>query len=202
MHAAERRRRDLAILARYHEKVSRSSYTYRKRGSPKNLIEAVARLHGGKACVQCGSLDNPELHHVNKNWRDYSLSNVQFYCHRCHMAAHHKLRDHHKEHTMSRQRWTSEKLAELRNEVNRLGVDGLITREEVYRQMATQKNKPWFGMSPYTIENYFYGKPERQRAHRAHGRQSHGTERVVPLSKILRMLLNAERAGIVIDVEK
>lgn len=103
---------------------------------------------------------------------------------------------------MSRQRWTSEKLAELRSEVNRLGVDGLITREEVYRQMATQKNKPWFGMSPHTIENYFYGKPERQRAQRAHGRQSHSTERVVPLSKILRMLLNAERAGIVIDVEK
>lgn len=80
--------RALTIIAKYNAHVNHPNYGPRKRGNPLPVIAAVAYIRGGKYCAKCGSLDTPQLHHVNGEWRDYYIGNLQFYCYSCHLNDH------------------------------------------------------------------------------------------------------------------
>ncbi len=81
--------RALTVIAKYNRHVNRPNYGPRKRGNPQPVIEAVSFLLNGKHCARCGGLDKPQLHHINGEWRDYQIANLQFYCHSCHLDDHH-----------------------------------------------------------------------------------------------------------------
>ncbi len=39
-------------------------------------------------CARCGSTRSVDRHHVNGNWRDNRLENIELLCRSCHMRAH------------------------------------------------------------------------------------------------------------------
>jgi hypothetical protein len=86
----------------------------RKRGNPGWYLRLVEQVKQ-KRCTQCNTTKHVELHHVNGDWRNPFLYNVEWLCATHHQQADNFLQQHYKEKHMSKQRsyWTSERIQKM-----------------------------------------------------------------------------------------
>jgi hypothetical protein len=143
-----------AILARYHAKVNHPAYTKRRRGNPQGVLKAVTFLRGTSACTMCGKDGRNELHHVDSNWRNYSLDNLHYYCKTCHLT-HHKLLEMHMAKPIV---YTDDMHKQIRNAVD-AGVARGHTKLEMYEKLGVKYN-----LAPATIAKRYSHTPEQMRA--------------------------------------
>lgn len=45
------------------------------------------------SCDRCGAKENLQWHHINRDWRDNTPSNLETLCATCHMKDHHEAGD-------------------------------------------------------------------------------------------------------------
>jgi len=150
--------RYLRRLEVYHNRVNHPDYGKRKRGNPPDVLDAVAKLYGSKACIKCLRIDNTHLHHLNGNWKDYNISNLAFYCKLCHLNAHHgswKNKPQHKDtHMSTRTNWSGPAAATLVSMVTAHPSGKVLP---ACKDIAKQSNT-LFGrrLSVSALENAFY----------------------------------------------
>lgn len=147
----------LGILARYHHKVNQPTYVKRKRGNPPPVLDAVTFLRGSSACVLCGHTGRTELHHIDGNWRNYTLDNLHYHCKVCHLT-HHKLLEMH---NMAKQiTFTDAMHTQIRNAVD-AGQRAGKTKAEMFSTVGAK-----FNIAAKTCADRYYNNPDTLRARR------------------------------------
>ena len=199
----------LGILARYHHTVNQATYVKRKRGNPRQVLDAVTFLRGSSACVLCGHTGRTELHHTDGNWRNYTLDNLRYHCKACHLM-HHKLLEMH---TMAKQiTFTDAMYTRIRTAVD-AGARAGKTKAEMFGVVGAK-----FNIAAKTCADRYYNSPDTLRAKRREsnaksyarktgktspvqktgGRvsQVHGGVQVMSVERAIGMLQAAEQFGV------
>lgn len=164
----------LGILARYHHKVNQPTYVKRKRGNPPPVLDAVTFLRGSSACVLCGHTGRTELHHIDGNWRNYTLDNLHYHCKACHLM-HHKLLEMH---NMSKVTYTDAVHNQIRTAVDK-GVAAGKKKTHMFAEVAKM-----YGVGASIIEKRYYNSPaQMQERARKYSAQSYArkTGKVPPV---------------------
>lgn len=61
---------------------------YIREVNARSSFHRIARQYVKDRCKKCGSKRNLDVHHKDGNWRNNDRSNLETYCHGCHMRLH------------------------------------------------------------------------------------------------------------------
>ena len=60
----------------------------RPNGNSKGNYHLLARSYANQSCNTCGSTDNLDVHHKDRNYKNNEMKNLETLCHSCHMKLH------------------------------------------------------------------------------------------------------------------